>query len=286
MPHSIALVCLHLAVVLFGFAALFGKWIAWDPVGIVFGRTVVAALALGLWLRLQRRAVLRPTWALAISGVLLALHWVAFFKAVAVGSVTMALLGYASFPLFVLALESTLHARRWHRVDLATALLVVGGLALTVPEWRWSSASVQGLAWGILSGFTFAWLVVRARVIGSAMPASSLAFWLNVFAALCLLPVVIGAGGVGGALDLHTAVLVLALGLLCTALAHTLYIVGIAGAGSLPAAVIAALEPVYGITLAWMWLAEVPGVRTALGATLLVAAAIVASVRARPPVLP
>ena len=36
------------AVALFGFAGLFGKWIAWDPVAIVLGRTAIAALVLGL----------------------------------------------------------------------------------------------------------------------------------------------------------------------------------------------------------------------------------------------
>ena len=56
------------AVALFGFAALFGKWIAWDPVAIVLGRTVVAAIALGAWLRWRRTPMLRPSVALALSG--------------------------------------------------------------------------------------------------------------------------------------------------------------------------------------------------------------------------
>jgi len=50
-------------------------------------------------------------------------------------------------------------------------------------------------------------------------------------------------------------------------------------------AVCAALEPVYGIALAFWLLHEVPGLRTIAGAALLVVAAIVAShrVRAAPP---
>ncbi len=46
-----ALVALHVAVALFGFAGLFGKWIAWDPVAIVLGRTVVAAVVLAFVVR-------------------------------------------------------------------------------------------------------------------------------------------------------------------------------------------------------------------------------------------
>ena len=43
-----ALVALHIAVALFGFAGLFGKWLALSPVAIVLGRTAIAAAALGI----------------------------------------------------------------------------------------------------------------------------------------------------------------------------------------------------------------------------------------------
>ena len=37
-----------------------------------------------------------------------------------------------------------------------TALLVVVGLVLLVPQFAWSDGAVQGLALGLMSGFTFA----------------------------------------------------------------------------------------------------------------------------------
>src|SRR5258706_6090713 len=45
-PH--ALLALHAAVLLFGFAGLFGKWLALPAVTIVFGRSAIAAVALSL----------------------------------------------------------------------------------------------------------------------------------------------------------------------------------------------------------------------------------------------
>ena len=48
MTHVAALVALHVAVALFGFAGLFGKWLALSPVAIVLGRTAIAAVALGI----------------------------------------------------------------------------------------------------------------------------------------------------------------------------------------------------------------------------------------------
>ena len=54
-----ALVALHGAVALFGFAGLFGKWLALPPVTIVFGRTLVASVALALLLRVTREPAAR-----------------------------------------------------------------------------------------------------------------------------------------------------------------------------------------------------------------------------------
>ena len=48
MTNVAALVALHVAVVLFGFAGLFGKWLLLSPVGIMLGRTAIAAIALGI----------------------------------------------------------------------------------------------------------------------------------------------------------------------------------------------------------------------------------------------
>ncbi len=112
-----------------------------------------------------------PTFALAGNGVILAVHWVAFFAAIQVSTVAIGLLGFASFPLFVIVLERLLLGVRWRGPEIVTAVLVVAGLALLVPAFALADRTVQGLAWGVLSGFTFAWLTVRNRALGSARRA-------------------------------------------------------------------------------------------------------------------
>jgi len=81
MTNAAALVALHVAVALFGFAGLFGKWLALSPVAIVLGRTAIAAAALGIVrIRSGKRAPFDVR--LAANGVVLALHWVSFFAAI------------------------------------------------------------------------------------------------------------------------------------------------------------------------------------------------------------
>ena len=280
MTPAAALVALHVAVALFGFAGLFGKWLAWDPVVIVFGRTVVATVVLGLISLIRRSDRGGPTIALAGNGVILAVHWVAFFAAIQVSTVAIGLLGFASFPLFVIVLERLLLGVRWRRPEAVTSVLVVAGLALLVPEFTFADRTVQGLAWGVLSALTFAWLTVRNRALGNARPPRSVALWQNAFAALCVAPLVFRPGGPAVEITPTTLALILVLGAVCTAFAHTLFIASLSRLSAHTASVVTALESVYGILLAAMLLAEIPDWRTCLGGALLVGAAIAASSRA------
>jgi drug/metabolite transporter (DMT)-like permease len=275
--HLRALAALHLAVLLFGFAGLFGKWLPLPPATIVFGRAAVAAIALALLFPLageRGEAPGRFEWALAASGAVLALHWVAFFQAIQTASVAVGLLGFASFPLFVLLLEAVLRQRRLRFLEWVTAALVTGGLLLVAPEFRWQNRILQGLLWGIVSGFTFALLAVANRALAARHSASSIAFWQNACAAACLLPLVAVTAEVP---DVRAVLLMVVLGVVCTALAHTLFIRSLRALSAHTASVVAALEPVYGIALALLLLGEMPPGRTLAGAVLIIGAAIYAT---------
>ena len=275
--RSAALASLHFAVLLFGFAGLFGKWLALPAAMIVLGRTSIAAVALGLTLLLSPRP--RPSfeWRLAANGVLLAVHWVAFFQAIHTSSVAIGLLGYASFPLFVLPMEALL-LRRGPRIgEWASAAIVAAGLALLVPQFDIDNRVVQGVLWGMLSGFTFALLALGNRSLAGRRDAGEIAFWQNACAGACLLPALLLVHALPGARDLAALVV---LGLVCTALAHTLFIRSLRTVSAHAASIVAALEPVYGIVLAALLLGEFPNARTLAGAILIVGATLWTSARA------
>jgi len=272
-----ALVALHTAVALFGFAALFGQWIALPATAIVLGRTTTAAATLAIVARLRGQRMGSGDWRLAVSGAILALHWVSFFAAVKIAGVAIALLGYAVFPVFVLLLERPQRSggiREW-----TTALLATAGLMALVPELSWTNQATRGLAWALVSAFTFASLTVRNRALVATRSAIGIALWQNLFAAACLLPWVLAFGGpdaVPGPIDIG---LLLVLGTLCTGLSHTLFIASMRRVSAHTASVVAALEPVYGIVLAALLLGERPASRTIVGGVLIVAAALNASLR-------
>ena len=279
MTRPRALAALHAAVLLFGFAGLFGRWLDLSPVLIALGRTVVAAAALAI-VGLVRGDVRSPLdLTLAVNGAILALHWGSFFAAIQTAGVAIGLLGFASFPLFTLVLERFMLGRRWSTIEAATALAVAAGLVLLVPEPSLENRTVQGLAWGVVSGFAFALLTVRNRRLAADRSPIDIAFGQNLWAAVALLPI-LAASGDPAAIDARDVALLLVLGVACTAFAHTLFIAALAGVTAHTAATVTALEPVYGIALAALLLGEVPGARTLAGGALIVGAAIVASRRA------
>lgn len=271
-----SLVALHVAVALFGAAGLFGASLALPAVWIVFGRTSIAALAL-FALAVALGDLRRPVAGLALNGVVLAVHWATFFAAIQTAGVAVGLLGYASFPLWTLLLERALGEGGSAGRDWVVAALVVAGLVLTVPSFEVRDIVVRGLAWGLVSGATFAWLTVRNRRFARSIPARGIALWQNAFAALALVPV---AAFWPASAHWPTPVewgLLLALGLLSTALAHTLFVAALAGVSAHAASVVAALEPVWGIALSAAVLGERPTAGMLAGCALLVAAAVVAS---------
>ena len=260
---------------MFGFAGLFGTWLALPPAEITLGRAAIAALALAIvaWARGERAA---PSVALLINGAILAAHWTAFFTAIQVSGVAIGLLGFASFPLFVVLLERLLLRRPLDRRSMVTVVLVTAGLMLIAATRSGAASPIAGLAWGVAAGATFAWLAVRNRAHVRNTPALALALWQNAFAAGWLLPLVLLTPQARAPLA-GEWILIVVLGVACTALAHTLFIASMRTLSAHTASVIAALEPVYGIALAALLVHQTPDTAALAGGLLIVAAAIVAS---------
>lgn len=268
---------MHLAVLLFGLSGLFGKLLSLTPLLIVFGRTAWASLALIALLIIRRQHRLphpADRSLLLVSGVILALHWYTFFESIRVSSVAVGLVTFSSFPLFVTFLEPLFFKERLRPRDLATAALVVAGLLLVVPTYSFANQVTLGAFWGVCSGASFAVLALMNRRFSQRNSALSIAAVQNCLAALVLLPFAWGAG-----MDFrgHDFLYLFFLGVVCTALAHALFISGLARIRAQMASVLAGLEPVYGIAFAFLLLGECPALRTLLGGSVILMAVVLAS---------
>ena len=298
--RRLGLIQIHLAVFLFGFAGLFGKSIDAGPAVITFGRTFFAAIALlcglaatGNNLSIRTRTDLAT---LCFSGLLLAVHWYTFFQSIQVSSVAVGLLSFSTFPVFTTFMEPYLFRKRLfdgrflgerfidrklsseglETFDVVSSLMVVAGLALVVPSFDFSNNVAQGAFWGVLSGFTFAVLTLLNRMQVGKYPPLTVTFYQLGFATLFNLPFVILSGAIPSARDL---LLLLALGTVCTALAHALFIASLRHIRAQLASITTGLEPVYGIVFAYLLMGEAPAARTVFGGLIILGAAFLPVVR-------
>lgn len=281
---GLGLVHIHIAVFLFGFAGLFGKFLSCDPLYIVFGRTFFAAAALLIYTRAAAGTGLTgykksQMVFFILQGMLLGVHWWTFFVSIRISTVAVGLVTFSTFPFFVTFLEPLFFKERLKKRDIATAVAVFIGIVLVIPELDFANSITKGGSYGILSGFTFALLALVNRKNAQTCDAMAVAFYQNLFAAVFLsLPLMVFTPVSPGLSDLPN---LLFLGVVCTALAHTLFINALTRIRAQTASVIAGMEPVYGIVLAFFLLSEIPDMRTLMGGTIIIGTTIAAGIQSQ-----
>ena len=288
MTPRTALGALHIGALMFGLTGVFGKLAAASASIIVFGRAGFAVLALAFFAALAKstrwkKLALRDARNLLISGLLLAGHWVSFFVSVKIAGVAIATLGFASFPAFTVILEGLIFRERIRANEIVLVVLVSVGLILVTPAFDLASQATTGLLWAVASGLLFSLLSLNNRANSGRVPAVQAAMWQNAVVAVCLLPF---AAPELAEVRAQDWVWIGLLGVLCTGVAHSLFVASLAVIKARTAAVVFALEPVYGITLAWVLFHETPTLRMLLGGALIIIAIVVSSRMASGPKSP
>ncbi len=278
------LLAIQSAVLLFGAAGLFGKFIDLPASLIVFGRTFFASIALVLVLLFRKTGIRirhgNDLFGFLLMGALLAGHWVTFFHSIQISTVAIALLTFSTFPIFVTFLEPFFFGEHIRIFDILISAVVFIGVFLVIPEFDFSNKLTLGAFWGTVSGFTFAVLSVLNRKYVTKYPSLTIAMYQNAVACLILLPVVRSSALSVTAWELS---LLAVLGIVFTAVAHTLFIRGMLVIKAQLASVIACLEPVYGILLALAILHEVPSAKEILGGIVIIGAIVYATKRSNEP---
>lgn len=268
----------NIATLLFGLAGVLGKLSGASAPIITLGRVIFAGIALALWVSIARSPMrtrnTRDLAQLGLLGIILAIHWTAFFQAIVVSNVAIGLLAFSSFPLFTAILEPLILRQRPRVSETLAAALILPGIFFLVPRFSLGDSTTQGVLWGLLAGATFALLSVLNRGLTERYPSAVITLYQDGIAALVLLPTLLFAP-LTGLFTFRTLLLLAALGIACTALAHTLFIASMRHITAQLASVTAALEPVWGVAFAWLLLAQTPSPRTLLGGAIIVAATLI-----------
>ena len=274
------LIGLHISVFLFGISGIFGKLLVLSPMIIVLGRTLFASIALGFVLLYLKQGIRlhqkKDYVVLAFMGFILAFHWFAFFQAIQLSTVAIGLITFATFPVFTVFLEPLFFKERIRLNYILLALLTFGGVIIIIPGFEFNHQYTHGALWGIASGLSFSVLSVLNRKYVQHYSGYVVAFYQDFWAMVFLMPFLFVIQPV-----LHTRdiILLILLGVVFTALSHTLFIKSLASVSAKKASIISSLEPVYGIVFAIFLLGEIPSLNVIVGAIIILGTAFYASVK-------
>ena len=257
---------------------LFGKFLSHSPVLIVQGRTIFAFGALLIALLILRKKIIFSNYQewlrLFLCGVVLSVHWIAFFKSIQVSTVAIGLLTFASYPLFTTFLEPVFFKEKLSQKNVLAVIIVICGLALMATSPSDDSDSIisgsviLGVVWGLGGGLGFAVLTLLNRGHVRKHSPLLLTCWQNGFAAMVLLP-----WSLTESWNLTTSdwSLLIVLGVVCTVGGHSLLINGLRNVrAQIASMLIAGLEPICAIVFAFFLLQEVPSIQTLIGGTLII----------------
>jgi drug/metabolite transporter (DMT)-like permease len=276
-----ALIILHISALLMAATGIFSQTIhlpAWD---ITAYRTWVAALVLFAWVWWREGRVrlsnARDYWRMLILGVLMGVHWVTFFQSMQVANIAIGLLSLFAYPVMTVFMEPMLKGTKIDWGDVASGLLLLFGVFLLVPEFDVHNNMTQGVLWGLLSGFAMA---LRNLFLGHWFSGQSAARSMSyqvLIVAVLMTPVIVTSTQVPSTSDWW---LLLALGLFFTAFSHTLFGHALRYLKAKTVALVACMQPVYGIIYGIILLHSIPDAATFLGGAIIVAAAVYETVRA------
>ncbi|MEM8898805.1 MAG: DMT family transporter [Bacteroidota bacterium] len=279
MAKSRFYIALHLSVLLFGFAGLFGKWLPISSELIVLGRTFFASLGIGVWFLIKPGSFIVPSrkhlLTFFLSGSLLAFHWLAFFKSIQLSSVAIGLLTFSSFPLFVILLAPFTTKEAFSLKEVGVVILILIGTALLLPWDNLEGNLLWGIIWGLLAGFSFALLNIVNKGLVSSYSSLHITFYQCLVATVVLIPFSLSPATLPTGPQMG---LLLLLGILFTAVAHSLYIFSMKALRTQLVSISACMEPVYGILAAFLLLGEKPEWSVLAGGGLILLATLLASI--------
>lgn len=273
---------LYVAVFLLSLNGLFSKLIPLDAVSVTQLRSVLAALTL-LGFALLRKRGLRLKNAKEYSGVyfvgiILGLHWVCFYHAMQVSTVAIGMLSLFTYPVITVFLEPLFNKKALKLADVFAAVAVFTGIAIMVGDDfnQFDSAAMQGVFWGVISAVLFSIRNLLQKYNHPNVTSDSLILH-QVIAIACMLILFVDVDALQS-LERNDWLLLLLLGAISTAMAHSLLAFSLKHIPAKSIAMISCLQPLVAAGFAWLIIDEEPSIGIIVGGLIIVSVALYESV--------
>lgn len=124
---------LHLIVFIWGFTAVLGDLITVRDASLVWYRMLLAGMFLLAYLLIIKKNFLLPPKTvikLVLVGLLIAVHWIFFFRAINISNVSVTLAMFSTGAFFASVLEPIFYKRKMLWYEILFGLIIVAGLCM------------------------------------------------------------------------------------------------------------------------------------------------------------
>ena len=245
---------LHLIVFIWGFTAILGALITIKPDALVWYRMLFASVFLGLFIAFKKKSFripLKSFLKLIFVGLLIALHWIFFFKAIHVSNVSITLSVFSLGAFFASVLEPLFYGRKVLWYEVFFGLIIIAGLGLIMKvEVNYLDGMLYALA-AIILGVLFT--LMNGKLIANHDPSviSFYEFLAGVFFITVYFLFQDKFSLDFFVLTFNNWALILILASVCTAYAFTASVKVMQKLTPYTVMLTTNLEPVYGIVLAY-----------------------------------
>lgn len=243
-----------MAIFLWGFTGLLGKLIQLNEGVLVWYRMLISAIAVGailLYRKKMPRLTFRQLAHISGIGILVMMHWVAFYASIKLASISIAMICLSSIALFVSFIEPILYKEKFDYMEILFSALAVAGIATI---YRSDPGASAGIIVGILSAlFSAIFSSLNKGIASKHEPLTiSLVELASGFVFLTLLfPLYMNFQPTDKFLPNTTDwIYLMILSLVCTVLTWILSLEALQKVSAYTVALALNLEPVYGIILA------------------------------------
>lgn len=261
MPRLKDFIELHFVVFLWGFTAILGKLMTIPAVELVTLRTLITALALGA-IVYRRGTAFWMGRAMALKmlgvGLLIGAHWILFFAAARVSSVSLCLVGISTCSLWTAFLDPLFNRSKVKPHEIFLALLVILGLFI-IFQHETDFDSILGISMAIASALLGSIFTILNAGFVKKIPSTTITVYEMVGACLgsvLFYPIYTSYFAANGQLNFTLTamdwVYLLVLALACTVYAYTASVRLMQRISAYSVNLSVNLEPIYGIVLAWI----------------------------------
>ncbi|TCP21473.1 EamA domain-containing membrane protein RarD [Tenacibaculum skagerrakense] len=142
---------LHFIVFIWGFTAILGALISIEAIPLVWFRMLIAVVFICIYFLIKKKSFSIPKEAVLkffITGAIIAVHWITFFKAIKVSNVSVALVTMSTGAFFTALIEPIFFKRRINPTEMIMGLLVVVGLYII---FNFESQYSLGIIYALIS---------------------------------------------------------------------------------------------------------------------------------------